>query len=82
MAEDEDKNPEIENADGQEPEADFEPQAGKGGKGKAGKAGKAGKQPVTGKPAAPRSTFRAVDSREYEAGTVRKIEKGIVITDS
>lgn len=79
MAEDEDKNPEVESADGQEPEADFEPQAGKTGRRRT---GKTGKPPVTGKPAAPRSTFRTVDSREYEGGTTRKIEKGIIITDS
>ena len=78
MAEDEDKNPEVENADRQEPEADFEPQAGKTGRGRT---GKTGKPPVTGKPSGPKAAVKNVGGL-YQPGSRHELAGGTVIENS
>ena len=78
MAEDEDKNPEVENADRQEPEADFEPQAGKTGRGRT---GKAGKPPVTGKPSGLKAAVKNVGGL-YQPGSRHELADGTMIENS
>lgn len=51
----------------QEPEADFKP-----------KGGRAGKPRVV----TPQTKFRKVVTREYESGTSRTLENGLIVSDS
>lgn len=86
MAEDEDKNPEVENADRQEPEADFEPQAEpqtepQAGKTGRGRTGKTGKPPVTGKPSGPKAAVKNVGGL-YQPGSRHELADGTVIENS